>query len=197
MNPLPYLLVLVATVAADKIPSYVVPGKCPVVDQTKLWAQQVPNHAKYAGVWYQIALTETLFQPLSQCVLNEYSFGEKQFNVISSGVSAEGSLLKIHGKVYPSPVGEPELSVDFQQSFPAPYVILKTDYTNYACVYSCIGLNSDYYTDVAFILARSPTPEDRFVKQCEDTFKSINFDTSRLTKTVQGSACDYDNQKAL
>ncbi|XP_053635308.1 crustacyanin-C1 subunit [Cherax quadricarinatus] len=197
MQSLPILLVLVAAVAADKIPDFVVPGQCPAVDKNKLWSEQVPNHANYAGVWYEFALTNNPYQLINKCVRNEYTFDGKQFDVASTGVTADGSLLKRSGQVYANPLGEPHLSIDFENSFAAPYIILDTDYTNFACVYSCISYNFDYHSDFAFIFTRSPSLADKFVKRCEAAFRSINVDTSRFTKTVQGSSCNYDDQKTL
>ncbi|XP_045618941.1 crustacyanin-C1 subunit [Procambarus clarkii] len=197
MNSLAILLVLVAAVAADKIPDFVVPGQCPAVDESKLWAEQVPNFANYAGVWYEFALTNNPYQLINTCVRNDYSFDGKQFDVSSTGVTADGSLLKRNGKVYPNPLGEPHLTIDYENSFAAPYVILDTDYTNFACLYSCVSFNFNHHTDFAFIFTRSPSLDGKFVKRCEAAFKSINVDTSRFTKTPQGSSCNYDVQKTL
>ncbi|XP_053635312.1 crustacyanin-C1 subunit [Cherax quadricarinatus] len=197
MKSLSILLVLVAAVAADKIPDFVVQGQCQPVEESKLWAEQVPNHANYAGVWYQFALTNNPYQLIDKCVRNEYSFDGKQFEITSTGVTTDGSLLKRQGKAYPSPLGDPHLTIDYENSWAAPYVILDTDYTNFACIYSCHSYNFDYYSDFAFIFTRSPSLADKFVKRCEAAFKSINVDTSRFIKTVQGSSCNYDVQKTL
>ncbi|ROT83802.1 crustacyanin subunit C [Penaeus vannamei] len=69
-----FFVAFVAAVAADKIPDFLVPGKCPAVNEKALFEQQIPNHSKYAGVWYEIALTNNPYQLLKQCVRNEYSF---------------------------------------------------------------------------------------------------------------------------
>ncbi|ROT62664.1 crustacyanin subunit C [Penaeus vannamei] len=39
-------LALVAVVAADRIPGFVVPGKCPAVDERMLYSQQKPNYQR-------------------------------------------------------------------------------------------------------------------------------------------------------
>ncbi|XP_069161769.1 crustacyanin-C1 subunit [Procambarus clarkii] len=197
MNSLAILLVLVAAVAADKIPDFVVPGQCPAVDESKLWTQQKPNHANLAGEWYEFAITKNPYQLLNKCVRNEISFDGKVFTAAAHGVTADGSLLKRNGKVYPNPFGEPHLTLDFENSFAAPFVFLDTDYTNFACMYSCVDFGQSYYTDFAFIYSRSPSLADKFVKRCEAAFKKINFDTSRFIKTPQGSSCNYDVQKTL
>lgn len=41
-----FFLVLVAAVVADKVPDFMVPGKCPAVDTEGLWKQQRPQHSK-------------------------------------------------------------------------------------------------------------------------------------------------------
>ncbi|KAG7177236.1 crustacyanin-C1 subunit-like [Homarus americanus] len=197
MNSLSILMVFVASVAADKIPDFVVPGKCASVDRNKLWAEQTPNRNNYAGVWYQFALTNNPYQLIEKCVRNEYSFDGEQFVITSTGIAYDGNLLKRNGKLYPNPFGEPHLSIDYENSFAAPLVILETDYSNYACLYSCIDYNFGYHSDFSFIFSRSANLADKYVKKCEAAFKNINVDTTRFVKTVQGSSCPYDTQKKL
>ncbi|XP_069161768.1 crustacyanin-C1 subunit-like [Procambarus clarkii] len=197
MNSLAILLVLVAAVAADKIPDFVVPGQCPAVYESKLWAEQVPKHANYAGVWYEFALTNNPYQLINKCVRNEYFFDGNQFEVKSTGLNGYGKLVKRNGRVYPNPFGEPHLTIDYENSFAAPYVILDTDYSNFACLYSCMSFNNLYYSDFAFIFSRSPSLDDKFVKHCEAVFRNLKVDTSRFQQTVQGYSCDYDAQKYL
>ncbi|XP_071551629.1 crustacyanin-C1 subunit-like [Panulirus ornatus] len=197
MKQLSYLLCLVAAVAANKIPDFVVPGKCPSVDKGKLWSEQTPNHEKYEGVWYQYAVIKNPYHPIDKCVRIEYSFDGRQFEAVSTGITADDRLIKHSGNVYPNPFGEPHLTIDYDNTFAAPYVILDTDYDNYACIHSCIDFNFGYHSDFAFIFSRSPSLSDSHVKRCEDAFKNINFDTSRFVKTYQGSSCPYDSQREL
>ncbi|XP_053635109.1 crustacyanin-C1 subunit-like [Cherax quadricarinatus] len=197
MKSLSVLLVLVAAVGTDKIPDFVVPGQCPAIDEYKLWTHQVPHLHNYAGVWYEFALTPNPYQLLKKCVRNEYVFDGKQFLISSTGISGFGTVLSRVGKLYPNLFGEPHFSIDYENTFGAPYVILDTDYTNYACVYSCISYNLKYYSDFAFVFSRSPVLADKFVKQCEAVFKSIHVDTSRFIQTPQGPFCDYGLKKFL
>ncbi|ROT83805.1 crustacyanin subunit C [Penaeus vannamei] len=119
MNTSLFFLAVVAAVAADKIPDFVVPGRCPVVDEKSLFDEQIPNHSKYAGVWYEIALTNN--------PTNSSSNGNK-FIAKSTGINADGNLMKRNGQILPMPLGDPHLSVDYEGSWIAPYVILDTDY---------------------------------------------------------------------
>merc|ERR1711915_177069 len=191
------LLVAVASVAADKVPDFVIKGKCPVVDEQSLWEQQQPNHSKFGGVWYQQAITNNPYQLLDQCVRLQYDFNGKSFDAKATGITPEGNLLKRFGEIAPMPLGDPHLMVAFENSFPAPLVILDTDYNNYACLYSCMNYNFGYYSDFNFIFTREPTPSDSYIKKCEGVFKNIGVDTNRFLKTVQGTSCPYETQKTL
>ncbi|ROT62663.1 crustacyanin subunit C [Penaeus vannamei] len=160
-------LALTAFVAADKIPDFVVPGKCPHVDERSLYEQQRPNHPKYAGVWYEIAITNNPYQLIRQCVRNEYTFDGTKFNVRSTGIDARGSPMTRNGQVLPNPFGEAHLSVDYEGSWIAPYVILDTDYENFS-----------YY------------------RRCEAAFMNIGVEPSRFSKTTQGSSCPYSSHRS-
>merc|ERR1719244_6536 len=197
MNTPVLLLALVAAVAADRIPDFVVPGKCPAVDTQTLWEQQVPNHPRYAGTWYEVAITNNPYQLLKQCVRNELDFDGEKFSAKSTGINAEGNLMRRNGQVLPMPLGDPHLSIDFEGSFMAPHYILDTDYENYSCVYSCVEYNYGYYTDFAFIMSRSPSMSNEYVKRCENAFKNVGVDLNRFVRTTQGSGCPYDSQDAL
>ncbi|XP_047478617.1 crustacyanin-C1 subunit-like [Penaeus chinensis] len=197
MNAAVFFLAFVAVVAADKIPDFVVPGRCPVVDEKSLFDDQIPNHPKYAGVWYEVALTNNPYQLLKQCVRNEYSFDGQKFTAKSTGINADGNLMKRNGQILPMPLGDPHLSVDYEGSWIAPYVILDTDYENFSCIYSCTEYNFGYYSDFSFIFSRSPKLADQYLRRCEEAFKKIGVDVSRFGKTVQGSDCPYDTQKSL
>ncbi|XP_047478754.1 crustacyanin-C1 subunit-like [Penaeus chinensis] len=197
MNTSLFFLAVVAAVSADKIPDFVVPGRCPVVDEKSLFDEQIPNHSKYAGVWYEIALTNNPYQLLKQCVRNEYSFDGNKFTAKSTGINADGNLMRRNGQILPMPLGDPHLSVDYEGSWIAPYVILDTDYENFSCIYSCTEYNFGYYSDFSFIFSRSPSLSDQYVRRCEAAFKKIGVDLSRFAKTVQGSDCPYDTQKSL
>ncbi|XP_042857226.1 crustacyanin-C1 subunit-like [Penaeus japonicus] len=190
------VLALVAVVAADKIPDFVVPGKCPAVDKKALFDSQRPNHPRFAGVWYEIASTKNPFQLLHQCVRNEYSFDGNKFTAKSSGINADGNLMRRNGQIVAMPLGDPNLSIDYEGSFMAPFVILDTDYENFACIHSCVDVK-DYFADFAFIFSRSPTMSDQHMRRCEAAFRNIGFDFSRFAKTAQGASCRYETQRAF
>ncbi|ROT64413.1 crustacyanin subunit C [Penaeus vannamei] len=115
----------------------------------------------------------------------------------STGISADGRTARRHGQIAPMPLGEANLSIDYEESFMAPFVILDTDYDNFACIHSCIDFSQGYLADFAFIFSRSPSMSDKHLKRCETAFRNIGLDTSRFTKTVQGHSCRYETHMAF
>ncbi|XP_068226348.1 crustacyanin-C1 subunit-like [Palaemon carinicauda] len=185
------LWVLVAAAAADVVPDFVIKGKCPAVDEHKLWTEQLPNHYKFGGVWYQHALSTNPYQLLKRCVRIQYDFDGKGFDVKAVGLTSEGSQLKRTGKIVPMPLGDPHLMINLENSFPAPLIILDTDYDNYACLYSCMDYNYEHHSDFAFFFARTPDAYDKYNNKCIAAFDGIGFDSNRLIKTEQGTTCNY------
>merc|ERR1712121_220154 len=187
------LAVALATYAtADKVPDFVIKGKCPAIDEVTLWQQQKPNHSKFGGLWYQYALTNNPYQLIDRCARNQYTFNGK-----ATGINAEGQMMKRTGDLSPMPLGDPHLMIALENSFPAPLVILESDYSSYACLYSCMAYNFDYYSDFSFIFTRSPNPSAADVNKCEKVFKDIGLDTSRFQKTIQGADCPYNTLDTL
>ncbi|KAK7086098.1 hypothetical protein SK128_008426 [Halocaridina rubra] len=184
-------LALAALVDGDKIPEYVVKGSCPNVDETSLWREQKPKHSLFGGVWYQHSLTPNPFQPLEECVSMQFDFDGEGFAWKGFGYKAGGEAKDTEGELYPMPLGDPHLMISAEKLFPAPLVILDTDYDNYACLYSCMDFSSDYYTDFAFVYSRRPTLNDSYLKKCQSAFNKIGLQNSRLHKTLQGSKCSY------
>ncbi|KAK4299153.1 hypothetical protein Pmani_028558 [Petrolisthes manimaculis] len=185
-------LVLAAFAVADKVPDFVIPGKCPRVNEAKLWKEQVPKHASYAGQWYQWSMTENPYQPIKQCNRVEYSFDGKAFKAKTTGLDTDGNPFRHNGQLYPNPFGESHLSIDYENTFAAPYVVVDTDYAHYSCIYSCIDYDFDYYSDFAFIFSRSQDLPDEYLRKCETAFREIGVDLNRFNRLPHGSNCRYD-----
>merc|ERR1712183_413592 len=115
--------------------------------------------------------------PLDKCVRIQYNFDGEAFESKGTGFNLEGDLEKTEGEIYPMPLGDPHLMINHDNSFPAPLVILDTDF--------------------AFVLSRTPTLDDKYARKCEAAFRNIGVDNSRFSKTLQGSECPYDFQNTL
>merc|ERR1712142_690227 len=88
---LPALVALTAAQSSsfslrDSIPSFLVSGQCPRVDEKSLWAQQAPNHGKYAGRWYEVALSKNVFQLVKSCTKNDLSYDGPGLDSVTSSL---------------------------------------------------------------------------------------------------------------
>ncbi|XP_068226346.1 crustacyanin-C1 subunit-like [Palaemon carinicauda] len=191
------LLAVAAAVLADDIPDFVIKGNCPAVEEQRLWDEQVPKHSRFGGVWYQQAISTNPYQLLKKCVRIQYDYNGKGFDVKAVGITPEGSQLKRTGKIAPMPLGDSHLMINLDNSFPAPLVILDTDYSNYACMYSCMDYNYGHHSDFAFFFTRTPDAHDKYINKCKEALDNIGVDPSRLIKTEQGNHCNYDQLKSL
>ncbi|XP_076065061.1 crustacyanin-C1 subunit-like [Oratosquilla oratoria] len=191
------LFALVAFACADKIPDFVVPGSCPNIDRNSLYESQRPNHSKFGGLWHMYARTSNSYDLLEKCHRMDFDFDGQQFNFKATGVAYDGNLMRRNGLVYPNPFGEPHLTIDVDDSFAAPLVILDTDYNNYACLHSCIDYNFGYKSEFSLIYVRSPNTDDRYAQRCLSVFKEIGVEASQFQVTTQGSSCPYEAQKSL
>ncbi|MHC3869029.1 hypothetical protein ACXONR_09510, partial [Streptococcus thermophilus] len=91
------VVVVVAAVVADEVPDFVIKGKCPAVDEHKLWQEQLPRHSSFGGIWYQQAISTNPYQLLKKCVRINYAYNGKGFDIKTVGITAEGSQLKRRG----------------------------------------------------------------------------------------------------
>ncbi|CAL4166092.1 unnamed protein product, partial [Meganyctiphanes norvegica] len=186
------------TADASTVPDFVVEGTCPVVDEKALWDKQKPNHAKFAGVWYEVARTNNPYQLVKECTHSKLTYlQDKGFQHVTMGLDAEGGLRR-DGVTFPFITGAnaatPHLSIQFENpSFAAPFVILDTDYDSYACIYSCMDFNNRYVSDFGFVWSRVPDMHPTKFDKCKAAFASISVDTGRLETVKHGDTCNYSN----
>merc|ERR1712142_74909 len=182
----------------NMIPDFLVAGQCPKVDEKALWAQQVPNHPKYAGRWYETFRSDNDFQLVKGCAKSDLTYDGPGagFRQITTGVDNNDNPIRRDGVIFPFTTGAnsetPHLSIQFDEpSFPAPYVILDTDYDNYACIYSCTDFNGNFMTDFLFAWSRHPTIGHEYHK-CIQAFTKIGVNPMRLKQMKLGPLCDNE-----
>merc|ERR1712055_117756 len=208
MKTIALILPLVVLAVADrgsvreKLPSFLIPGQCPVVDEKALWAEQKPNHPKFAGRWYETLISKNAFQLVKQCTKSDLTYNNRGFDHITTGLDGSGTPIRREGVTYDFTTGAnretPHLSIQFEQpSFAAPYVLLDTDYDNYSCIYSCMDYNGNFVSDFMFVWSRSPDMEAQYLDKCLVAYRKAGLDVNRLEKVTQGSDCDYEGQDSL
>merc|ERR1711973_135917 len=174
MNTPVLLLALVAVVSAQTnfvargtqtIPKFVARGTCPNIDSGSLLSRQAPNFHKYAGTWYEIAITENPNQSLKQCVRNQFIFDGSRFAIQTTGLDASGIPTTRNGLI--------------RQMKPAD---------NYACVYMCSGVGNSHHADFGIVYSRTRTLSNENMWRCMAAFNYVGIQAYRFQNTPQGGA---------
>ncbi|MED6249527.1 hypothetical protein ATANTOWER_015624 [Ataeniobius toweri] len=162
----------------------IMPDRCP-----NAAVQEKFDAARYLGKWYEIQRMPHMFQK-GQCSTATYSLQSPGVvGVLNRELLANGTVDEITGIAKPDPAEPAKLLVYFfEDSPPAPYWVLSTDYDNYALVYSCTDL-SVLHADFVWILSRRPTLPDETVKELHSILLSIGVSVDKLLTTNQDA--DY------
>ncbi|KAF0289102.1 Apolipoprotein D [Amphibalanus amphitrite] len=181
------LLVLVAA-AAGQVPFL---GSCP---RPPIVGNFEPQF--YLGRWYEYSKYFTVFEVGRKCIQAVYSdAGYGRIGVTNRSIKVLGGTRSdIRGVA--KPVGRPgqaKLRVNFEgvPSFgsDANYIVLDTDYTQYAIVWSCSSLKL-FNTQFLFVLTREQFPSPYLVKHIMKRIRHFGLDTGKLQKTDQKN-CPY------
>merc|ERR1711942_294798 len=193
------LAVAEATQASTKqiIPDFLEPGNCPSVNEKALWEVQQPNPEKFSGKWFEYARTNNPYQLIKQCTHSNLTYNGNGFTHLTMGLDESGNLKSRDGVTVAFTSGgnanNPHLSIMMDDPITAaPFVILDTDYDNYACIYSCMDWNNNYLSDFGFIWSRNAEMEASQYEKCKTAFAKHTVDTNRFNRVEQGPKCDYD-----
>ncbi|XP_046437376.1 apolipoprotein D-like [Daphnia pulex] len=150
------------------------------------------NYIPYAGLWYEIERFENVFQQGTSCeraIYEELSPGV--VSVLNTAVLADGTLTNITGSATAISPEEPgHLIVSFPGRPDGTYLVLDTDYTNYASVYSC-GVAGAFVLEYAWLLGREQTMTQEVMDVALSKFTQFGVDVSTFQMTTQGASCVY------
>ncbi|TWW73654.1 apolipoprotein D-like [Takifugu flavidus] len=182
-------LALLSVLAAEA--QVIKPGRCP-----RPAVQQKFDAARYLGTWYEIQRLPHRFQ-MGQCSTANYSLKSPGVvGVLNRELRADGTVDAISGTAVAKDPSEPaKLAVSFyENSPPAPYWVLATDYENYALVYSCTNFLV-LHAEFAWIMSRQPHLAEETIQELRGTLSSIGADVDKLLSTNQDPAyCSAMNQ---
>uniref|UniRef100_A0A3B4A4Y8 Apolipoprotein D n=1 Tax=Periophthalmus magnuspinnatus TaxID=409849 RepID=A0A3B4A4Y8_9GOBI len=142
--------------------------------------------ARYLGTWFDILKIPQSFQK-GECSTATYTLQSPGVvGVFNRELLADGTINTISGTATAKDPSEPaKLSVTFfENSPPAPYWVLDTDYSSYSLVYSCTDLGL-LHVDFAWIMSREPTLSPLTVARLTAKLASIGVRVDKLVPTVQ------------
>ncbi|XP_070775480.1 apolipoprotein D-like [Enoplosus armatus] len=169
----------------------IMPGRCP-----KPAVQENFDAARYLGKWYDIQRLPHAFQK-GECSTATYSLKSPGVvGVLNRELLADGTINSISGSAMAKDPSEPaKLQVSFfENTPPAPYWVLSTDYDSYSLVYSCTDLGV-LHVEFAWIMSRQPTLPEETIEELHSTLSSIGVRVDKLLTTDQDAAyCSAMNQ---
>ena len=138
------------------------------------------NLEKYSGKWYDIAHFPASFLKGCDNITAEYSLtGKNYVGVFNRCIKNQSKEKSIRGKAFiVKGSNNAKLKVQFFWPIRADYWILSLD-ENYQ--YAVIGGPSRSY---AWILARTPDPDEAVIKSMMDFLKRNGFRTEQMERTV-------------
>ncbi|KAK7944716.1 hypothetical protein WMY93_000444 [Mugilogobius chulae] len=180
MNALQVIsLALLSVMAAQA--QVIMPGRCP-----QPAVQKDFDAARYLGTWFDITKLPMSFQK-GQCSTATYTLQSPGVvGVFNRELLADGTINTITGTATAEDPSEPaKLSVSFfENSPPAPYWVLDTDYESYTLVYSCTDLGI-LHADFAWIMSREPTMSPYTLARLVAKLTAIGVRVDKLVPTVQ------------
>ena len=132
----------------------------------------------YLGKWYEVARLDHSFERGLEGVTAEYSMRDDGgVRVINKGFSEkDNEWQEAEGKAYfVNSENEGHLKVSFFGPFYGSYVVFELDEKNYQ--YSFVsGYNKSYL----WLLARSPSVDEKVMAQFVNASRQLGFDTDKL-----------------
>ncbi|KAK2712400.1 hypothetical protein QYM36_011173 [Artemia franciscana] len=153
----------------------------------------------YVGDWYEIQRTDDAFQSDAKCVRARYAALEEPgtFSVLNSGVTGNGTYISIIGVGIQTNASEPaSLTVTLPGLPPGSYLVLDTDYTSFATVYSC-DETLEGKIEQGRLYSRNKTLHQDQIDLVMKDFADLGVNISQFQKYYQGEDCQYDAPPAL
>ncbi|XP_033755603.1 apolipoprotein D-like [Pecten maximus] len=160
-------------------------GGCPSVT-----TQQSFDLNQYLGIWYELYRFPTSYESGQKCITANYTLqANNHVYVHNEGFEPKTGKPSIAiGDAYQNDVqnSPSKLKIRFAAHTPyGNYWVLKTDYTSYTLIYSCIDIVGISHLEQAWIMSRERSlPQDK-IDELMAVYKSFNIDTNHFVKADQ------------
>lgn len=149
---------------------------------------------RFSGTWYQVEEVPNQYVAVKKCIRTKYDYNGSALLVTTEGLDKHGDLTDkraVLSAVEPRRESrERYLQLTAQNVPTVPYHILKANYTEYACVYSCFEV-IELKVEVYSILTRTPYPSEDSLDTCRRAFLKMRLSLKKLRKVAQGEQCWY------
>ncbi|XP_064104175.1 uncharacterized protein LOC135214008 [Macrobrachium nipponense] len=148
----------------------------------------------FSGTWYQVEEVPNQYVAVKKCIRTKYDYNGSALLVTTEGLDKHGELTDkraVLSAVEPRRKSQERYLQLTAQNVPTvPYHILKANYTEYACVYSCFEV-IELKVEVYSILTRTPYPPEDSLEACRGAFQKMRLSLKKLRKVQQGGKCWY------
>ncbi|XP_066980085.1 crustacyanin-A1 subunit-like [Macrobrachium rosenbergii] len=181
------LLLAAATLAyATDRPKFLVEGRCPIVD--------IPtgfDNSRFSGTWYRIGGLRNAEEKSVNCTIYNYQLTGSGFNVISNGVLSDFSPVSQSSSLTQKTPGLAQFTTTIRGKFDAEMVVVSTDYSAYACVFTCYNFRESHKAQFAWILSRTTSLPKEKIAECQVALRKVGVPIAQLRGTYQGSNCSH------
>ncbi|XP_042855635.1 crustacyanin-A1 subunit-like [Penaeus japonicus] len=165
--------------------AFLIRGECPYVQLEPNFKMQ-----EFSGTWYRIGGLPNAEEKSVNCTVYDYHFTGSGFSVSASGVAADGSPVSQTSTLLITSPGVANFTTPIRD-FMADLVVLSTDFTSYACLFSCYNFQRTHRAHFAWILSRDSTLSMEKIATCQRNLRKAGIPLNKLRKTNQGGDCDY------
>ena len=170
---------------AGEAPSFLESGQCPDV------SPQSFDAAKFSGEWYRIGGIPTSDEKAVNCTRYNYQNTPEGFEISSSGVDADGAPVTQQNTLsfaVDDTVGI--FNTIIRDHLEESLYILNTDYSSFACLYSCYQFRKTHKAQFAWIYSRETTLPREKIALCQREFREKGtVKVNKLRGTYQGPDC--------
>ncbi|KAG7153686.1 Crustacyanin-A1 subunit-like 1 [Homarus americanus] len=124
-----------------------------------------------------------------QCLNFDLHVTGSGYNVIADGQGRDGAVVQSN-TITQTTTSQGKFSIRVK-TFDAEMVVLGTDYTTFACLFTCYNFQGSHKALVAWILSRTLELERQKIAGCQKHFLKVGVPLAQLRGTYQGTECGH------